>query len=88
MSQPANDGNPAKAKKRGAGKAANRQDGEKVKLTLYVTADLSRRFAVHATYSDMNHSELFSEMIQQHCRRFVVSDRAKSPEEGSSEAVA
>jgi hypothetical protein len=79
---------PAKTRKRGAAKTASRQDGEKVKLTLYVSPDLAKRFAVHATYTDLDRSALFAEMIQQHCRRFVVSDRAKSADEGMQEISA
>ncbi len=66
-----------KTRKRSAGKTATRQDDQKVKVTLYVPADLAKRFAVHATYSDMDKSALFAEMIREHCKRFVVSDRAK-----------
>ena len=68
---------PAKTRKRAAAKSSTRSDDQKTKLTLYVPADLAKRFAVHATYSDMDRSELFSEMIREHCRRFVVSDRAE-----------
>ncbi len=76
---------PAKTRKRSAAKTASRQDDQKVKVTLYVPADLAKRFAVHATYSDMDRSALFAEMIREHCRRFIVSDRAKSADEGAQE---
>lgn len=72
-----------KPKKRGVAKTSSRQAEEKVKVTLYVSADLAKRFAVHATYSDLDRSALFAEMIREHCRRFVVSDRAKPQEEAS-----
>ncbi len=70
-----------KTKRRAASKTVSRQDDQKVKVTLYVPADLAKRFAVHATYSDMDKSALFAEMIREHCKRFVVSDRAKSSED-------
>ena len=79
---------PAKARKRGAAKTASRQDDQKVKLTLYVSPDLAKRFAVHATYTDMDRSALFAEMIQQHCRRFIVSDRAKAADVATEEVSA
>lgn len=66
-----------KAKRRLASKAANRQDDQKVKVTLYLPADLAKRFATHAVYTDLDKSALFAEMIREHCKRFVVSDRAK-----------
>jgi hypothetical protein len=78
-----NDTTTSKPKRRAASKAATRQDDQKVKVTLYVPADLAKRFAVHATYSDMDKSALFAEMIREHCKRFVVSDRAKTPDEPS-----
>ncbi len=69
-----------KSRKRTPAKTASRQDDQKVKVTLYVPADLAKRFAVHATYSDMDRSALFAEMIREHCKRFVVSDRARVQE--------
>jgi hypothetical protein len=44
-----------------------------------------QRFAVHATYSDMDRSALFAEMIREHCKRFIVSDRAKVADEAIQE---
>jgi hypothetical protein len=71
---------PSKPRKRAGTKTSNRQADEKVKVTLYVSADLAKRFAVHATYSDLDRSALFAEMIREHCKRFVVSDRSKAQE--------
>lgn len=71
------DANSPKPRKRAASKAAMRQDDQKVKVTLYVPADLAKRFATHAVYTDLDKSALFAEMIREHCKRFVVSDRAK-----------
>lgn len=73
--------NPPKPKRRTASKAATRQDDQKVKVTLYLPADLAKRFATHAVYTDMDKSALFAEMIREHCKRFVVSDRAKVSED-------
>jgi metal-responsive CopG/Arc/MetJ family transcriptional regulator len=78
-----------KTRKRSAAKATNRQDATKEKVTLYLPAELARRFSVHVTYSGMDRSEYFAEMVRQHCRRYVVSDRLKEsgePEE-ATEAV-
>jgi hypothetical protein len=78
----------SKPRKRVPAKSSCRQDDPKTKLTLYVHADLAKRFAVHATYSDMDKSELFAAMIREHCRRFVVSDRAKFPDEATGDVSA
>ena len=78
---------PAKPRRRNAVKTASRQDEAKTKITLYVTADLAKRFAVHATYSDMDRSALFAEMIRDHCKRFVVSDRQSKSADGAAEEV-
>lgn len=80
------DANISKSKKRPASKTATRQDDQKVKVTLYVPADLAKRFATHAVYTDLDKSALFAEMIREHCKRFVVSDRAKVSEDHSEVA--
>lgn len=75
------DATTSKPKRRPASKTATRHDDQKVKVTLYVPADLAKRFATHAVYTDMDKSALFAEMIREHCKRFVVSDRAKGSDE-------
>ncbi|MDG3008472.1 hypothetical protein [Paludisphaera mucosa] len=77
-----------KPRKRAASKTTSRQDDQKVKITLYLAADLAKRFAVHATYTDMDRSELFAEMVREHCKRFVVSDRSKTQEENPDASAA
>ncbi len=81
-----NDANPPKPRRRPASKTVNRQDDQKVKVTLYVPADLAKRFATHAVYTDLDKSALFAEMIREHCKRFVVSDRAKVSEDQTEAA--
>ncbi len=76
-----------KTRKRAASKTASRQDDQKVKVTLYLPADLAKRFAVHATYTDMDRSELFAEMVREHCKRFVVSDRSRAQDENAESAA-
>jgi hypothetical protein len=77
-----------KARKRSVAKAANRQDAPKEKVTLYLPADLARRFSVHVTYSGMDRSEYFAEMVRQHCKRYVVSDRLRESDEAGDGAEA
>ena len=62
-------------RKQVAAKPSSRPAAERAKLTLYLAAALARRFAVHATMTGLDRSELLAEMVRTHCRRFVVSDR-------------
>lgn len=64
-----------KARKRSAVKAANRPAASKVKATIHLSADASQRLTVHAAMLGMDRSELVESLINQHLRRFVVSDR-------------
>jgi len=72
-----------KPRKRPAARASSRPDAERLKLTLYLDADLSRRFTVHAAMTGVDRSTLFAEMVRAHCRRFVVSDRERGPGEAA-----
>ncbi|MBV8230888.1 MAG: hypothetical protein JO329_12945 [Planctomycetaceae bacterium] len=78
------DGNPPKSRKRPASKTASQHDDKRVKVTLYLPAELARRFAVHAVQTDMDKSELFAEMVRAHCSRYVVHDRGRGPGESAA----
>ena len=71
------EGNTGKPRKRQAVKASGPQDVQAVKFTLYLPAELARRFGVHAEMLDLGKSELFAEMVRAHCRRFVVHDHGR-----------
>jgi hypothetical protein len=77
-----------KTRKRPVAKTTNRADAPKEKVTLYLPAELARRFSVHVTYSGMDRSEYFADMVRQHCRRYVVSDRLKDSGEAEETAGA
>jgi hypothetical protein len=64
-----------KPRKRSAVKAAGRQSGEKVKATIHLTLEASQRLTVHAAMMSMDRSELVEQLIRDHLKRFVVSDR-------------
>jgi hypothetical protein len=83
------DGNAGKPRKRQAAKASNPQDVQAVKLTLYLPPELAKRFGVHAEMMDLGKSELFAEMVKQHCKRFVVHDHGREAggEQGESGAA-
>jgi hypothetical protein len=82
------DGNAARPRRRQAAKASNPQDAQKVKLTLYLPAELAKRFGVHAEMMDLDKSELFAEMVRAHCRRFVVHDHGREAGAEQGEAGA
>ena len=81
---PNNDAIAPKSRRRSAVKASSRPDAERVKLTLYLDADLAKRFGVHAMMTGMDQSELLAEMVKTTCKRFVVSDRQTSAEESAA----
>ncbi len=69
-----------KARKRSVTKATPRLAGEKikgqkVKATLHLSAEADKRLSVHATMMDLDRSELIERLINDHLRRYVVSDR-------------
>ena len=49
----------------------------KQKLTLYVTVDGANRLGIHAQMLKTDRTVLVEQLIADHLKRFVVSDRAK-----------
>lgn len=76
------------SRRRTPGKPADRIDEKPVKLTLTLTAELARRFGVHAEMSGQSKSELFAELVKAGCRRWVVSDRQAREGEPTAEGEA
>ena len=74
-----------KTRKRVATKPAARQTVTKVKSTLHLTREASIRLDIHCAMMDMDRSELVESLINQHLRRFVVSDRGG--QDGAGEAA-
>ena len=72
-----------KTRKRPSAKAAIRQSVAKVKATIHLSVEASQRLSVHAAMTGVDRSELVESLIQQHLRRYVVSDRGGS-ESGNS----
>lgn len=56
-------------------KAVERLDEKPVKLNLSLSAELAKRFGVHAECLGVTKSALLADMVRQHCRRFVIHDR-------------
>jgi hypothetical protein len=69
------DANAPKTRRRSATKPASRQGGVKVKSTIHLSVEASQRLTVHAAMMGMDRSELVEQLIREHLRRFVVSDR-------------
>jgi hypothetical protein len=68
-----------KPRKRSAVKASGRPAAEKVKATIHLSVEASQRLTVHAAMMGMDRSELVEQLIRDHLRRFVVSDRGGVP---------
>jgi hypothetical protein len=86
MSEPQEPGN-GKPRKRVSGKAPARQAAAKVKATIHLSVEASQRLTVHAAMMDMDRSELVEKLINDHLRRYVVSDRG-GPDAAASDDVA
>lgn len=86
MAEPS-DGGSGKARKRSAGRAANRPAASKVKCTIHLALEASQRLDVHATMMGFDRSSLVEKLINDHLRRYVVSDRG-GQDDAASEAAA
>jgi hypothetical protein len=77
-----------KPRKRSAAKASVRTGGTKVKATIHLSVEASQRLTVHAAMMSMDRSELVEKLINDHLRRYVVSDRGGPDGTASGEAAA
>ena len=64
-----------KTRKRPAAKMAVQPGAAKVKATIHLSGEADKRLSVHATMMEMDRSELVEKLINDHLRRYVVSDR-------------
>ena len=86
MAEPA-EGIGGKGRKRLAVKAATRPAMMKVKATIHLSVEASQRLDIHATMMGFDRSALVEKLINDHLRRYVVSDRGGDGN-ASGEAVA
>ena len=77
-----------KARRRGAAKAVTRQAAVKAKCTIHLSVEASQRLDIHATMMGMDRSSLVEQLIRDHLRRFVVSDRGGTESAADGEAAA
>lgn len=68
---------PVMSKRRAPSKPTPQPDDKPVKLTLQISAELAKRFGVHAEMLGLSKSDLFAELVKTGCRRFVVHDHGK-----------
>jgi hypothetical protein len=84
----ATEGGTGKARKRVAAKAATRQAVTKVKSTVHLSVEASQRLDIHATMMGLDRSALVEKLINDHLRRYVVSDRGGADGSAGSDAAA
>jgi hypothetical protein len=77
-----------KARKRIAVKAASEQKVIKVKSTIHLSSEASIRLDIHATMMGLDRSALVEKLINDHLRRYVVSDRGGAANPASGEEAA
>ncbi len=73
------EGGNGKARKRMTAKAPARPSVMKVKSTIHLTVEASQRLDIHATMMALDRSALVEKLINEHLRRYVVSDRGGQP---------
>lgn len=78
----------AKPRRRAAVKAAKNQSGEKVKATIHLSVEASQRLTVHAAMLGLDRSALVEQLIRDHLKRFVVSDRGGAADSADGLAAA
>jgi hypothetical protein len=85
------EGGNGKTRKRPAAKVAataTRQAASKVKATIHLSVEASQRLDIHATMMGFDRSALVEKLINEHLRRYVVSDRGGPDDADSSEEAA
>jgi hypothetical protein len=81
-------GKPRKRLGARAGVAANRPAPSKAKCTIHLSVEASQRLDIHATMMGLDRSALVEKLINDHLRRYVVSDRGGPGGEAGGEAAA
>ena len=87
MSEESTEPSNGKGRKRVAAKAATRQVVNKVKSTIHLSVEASQRLDIHATMMGFDRSTLVEKLINDHLRRYVVSDRGRTEDAGDEAAA-
>ncbi len=88
MADESPDGGNGKGRKRVAVKPACRPAVTKVKSTIHLSVEASQRLDIHATMMGFDRSALVEKLINDHLRRYVVSDRGRTEDAAGGEAAA
>jgi hypothetical protein len=86
MPEPSDSGS-GKPRKRPAAKPPARQAALKVKCTIHLSVEASQRLDIHATMMGFDRSALVEKLINDHLRRFVVSDRGGTDSPSAEDAA-
>lgn len=87
MPEPSESGS-GKGRKRVAVKAASKPAVVKVKSTIHLSVEASQRLDIHATMMALDRSALVEKLINDHLRRYVVSDRGGPDADAGDDAAA
>jgi len=60
-------------------KAAKRATGPRIKTSINISVEAWQRLGIHATMMNLDRSELMEQLIRDHLKRYVVSDRGGLP---------
>lgn len=77
-----------KPRKRSSVKTGSRSAASKVKATIHLSIETSQRLDIHATMMGFDRSALVEKLINDHLRRYVVSDRGGLDDPASGDAAA
>lgn len=86
MAESPDSGN-GKGRKRLATRTPARQTVAKVKSTVHLSVEASQRLDIHATMMGLDRSALVEKLINDHLRRYVVSDRGRDGAAGEEAAA-
>jgi hypothetical protein len=87
MAESPDSGN-GKARKRPVAKPAARQAVSKVKSTIHLSLEASRKLDIHATMMGLDRSALVEKLVHDHLKRWIVSDRGGADFPASGEDAA
>jgi hypothetical protein len=87
MAEDTTDNGSGKGRKRVAVKPAVRPAVTKVKSTIHLSVEASQRLDIHATMMGFDRSALVEKLINDHLRRYVVSDRGRTEDAANGEAA-
>ncbi len=77
---------PRRRPARSGSKPSNGTAAKKVKSTIHLSLEASQRLDIHATMMNLDRSALVEKLINEHLRRYVVSDRGRADTSAESPA--